>query len=56
VNETDECLLLLQGDEAFAATLFTYATQQINYMLGDAGRSFVVGFGKTPPSTPFHKW
>ncbi|BDA42119.1 Endoglucanase B [Coccomyxa sp. Obi] len=45
-----------QGDETYAATLFTYATQQINYMLGDAGRSFVVGFGKNPPSTPFHKW
>ena len=26
---------------------------QINYMLGDAGRSYVVGFGKEPPTTPF---
>ncbi len=25
---------------------------QINYMLGDAGRSYVVGFGKDPPSHP----
>ena len=46
----------LQGEEAFAANLFTYATSQINYMLGDAGRSYVIGFGKQPPSTPFHKW
>lgn len=47
---------MVQGDEAYAAKLFTYATTQINYMLGDAGRSYVVGFGKDPPSTPFHKW
>lgn len=46
----------VQGDEAYAATLFTYAAQQINYALGDAGRSFVVGFGKNAPKTPFHKW
>lgn len=46
----------LQGEEAFAAKLFTYATSQINYMLGDAGRSYVIGFGKNPPTTPFHKW
>jgi hypothetical protein len=45
-----------QGDDAYAATLFTYATQQVNYMLGDGGRSYVVGFGQQPPSTPFHKW
>lgn len=51
-----QCGALRQGDETYAATLFTYATQQINYMLGDSGRSFVVGFGKNPPSTPFHKW
>ena len=48
--------LCAQGDEAYAATLHTYATAQINYMLGDGGRSYVVGFGETPPSTPFHKW
>ena len=50
------CVLCVQGDEAYAAKLFTYATSQINYMLGDAGRSYVVGFGKDPPTTPFHKW
>ena len=36
----------MQGDEAFAAKLFTYATSQINYMLGDGGQSYVIGFGK----------
>ncbi|XP_077288531.1 endoglucanase E-4-like isoform X2 [Arctopsyche grandis] len=30
------------------------AKQQINYMLGDSGRSFVVGFGKNPPLQPHH--
>lgn len=46
----------LQGDKQFAAKLFTYGQQQVNYMLGDAGRSYVVGFGKDPPNMPFHKW
>ena len=46
----------MQGDEAYAAKLFTYATSQINYMLGDGGQSYVIGFGKDSPTTPFHKW
>ena len=49
-------MLPMQGDEAYAASLFTYATAQINYMLGDAGRSYVIGFGENAPRTPFHKW
>ena len=52
----NEANLRAQGDDAYAATLHTYATSQVNYMLGDGGRSYVVGFGETPPSTPFHKW
>jgi len=31
-----------------------WARGQIHYMLGDAGRSFVVGFGKNPPQQPHH--
>ncbi|XP_071443162.1 uncharacterized protein [Hetaerina americana] len=31
-----------------------FARQQIHYMLGDSGRSFVVGFGKNPPRQPHH--
>ena len=46
----------MQGDKAYAALLFTYGMQQINYMLGDAGRSFVVGYGKSAPHMAFHKW
>lgn len=49
-------LLCPQGDKSQSAFLFTYAQQQVNYMLGDAGRSYVVGFGKDPPNMPFHKW
>ena len=32
-----------------------WAEGQINYMLGDAGRSFVVGFGVNPPTQPHHR-
>ena len=28
---------------------FNLGKQQIHYMLGDSGRSFVVGFGNNPP-------
>jgi len=31
-----------------------FARSQIHYMLGDAGRSFVVGFGNNPPQRPHH--
>jgi len=32
-----------------------FARQQIHYMLGDTGRSFVVGFGVNPPKRPHHR-
>ncbi|XP_067015190.1 endoglucanase E-4 [Anabrus simplex] len=31
-----------------------FARRQINYMLGDSGRSFVVGMGNNPPKQPYH--
>ncbi|KAG8717902.1 hypothetical protein FRC09_013505 [Ceratobasidium sp. 395] len=31
----------------------SFAAQQINYMLGDAGRSWVVGFGEDSPIRPY---
>lgn len=31
-----------------------FAKTQINYMLGDSGRSYVVGFGVNPPQQPHH--
>nr|8IHW_A Chain A, Endoglucanase [Eisenia fetida] len=32
-----------------------FARSQIHYMLGDAGRSYVVGFGNNPPQQPHHR-
>lgn len=31
-----------------------FAKSQLDYMLGDAGRSFVVGYGYNPPQRPHH--
>ena len=33
----------------------TFAAQQINYILGDCGRSWVVGMGEGSPIRPYHK-
>ncbi|KAG9104462.1 hypothetical protein FRC06_002118 [Ceratobasidium sp. 370] len=33
----------------------SFSAQQINYMLGDCGRSWVVGFGEGSPIRPYHK-
>ncbi|QRV87627.1 endoglucanase [Ceratobasidium sp. AG-Ba] len=33
----------------------SFAAQQINYILGDCGRSWVVGFGDNSPIRPYHK-
>ncbi|KAG4077582.1 hypothetical protein HA402_003009 [Bradysia odoriphaga] len=32
-----------------------FAKNQMGYILGDTGRSFVVGFGKNPPASPHHR-
>ncbi|KAF4522777.1 hypothetical protein B566_EDAN013112 [Ephemera danica] len=31
-----------------------FGIKQVHYILGDSGRSFVVGFGKNPPTRPLH--
>lgn len=31
-----------------------FAQKQIDYMLGDGGRSYVIGFGQNPPQRPHH--
>merc|ERR1711950_114646 len=33
----------------------TFVKNQINYALGDGGRSYVVGFGNNPPCRPHHR-
>ncbi len=37
-----------------ASAYRAFAKTQIDYMLGDSGRSFVVGFGVNPPQRPHH--
>jgi len=32
-----------------------FAKQQIHYILGDGGRSYVVGYGNNPPTHPHHR-
>ncbi|XP_070551253.1 uncharacterized protein [Ptychodera flava] len=32
-----------------------WARQQVHYILGDTGRSFLTGFGKNPPVRPHHR-
>lgn len=32
----------------------SFAKEQIDYMLGDSGRSYVVGWGKNSPTQPHH--
>ena len=34
---------------------FNFAEQQMNYALGDAGHSYVCGFGNSPPQRPHHR-
>ncbi|XP_013419079.1 uncharacterized protein LOC106179839 [Lingula anatina] len=36
-------------------TYKNWAQGQIHYMLGDTGRSYVVGFGNNPPTQPHHR-
>ena len=35
---------------------FKFAERQINYALGDAGHSYVCGFGHNPPKRPHHRF
>lgn len=37
------------------STYQTFAKQQVDYALGSAGRSFVVGYGVNPPTRPHHR-
>ncbi|CAG5091310.1 Oidioi.mRNA.OKI2018_I69.PAR.g12962.t2.cds [Oikopleura dioica] len=38
-----------------ASQYFQFAQKQLNYALGSTGRSYVVGFGKSPPKEPHHR-
>jgi len=39
----------------YGAQLFNYARYQVDYILGDSGRSFMVGVGSNYPTTVWHK-
>lgn len=34
---------------------YDFAKQQLHYMLGDAGRSYEIGYGNNPPGKPHHR-
>jgi len=49
-------LALVAADQGVKPSAFReFAKKQIHYMLGDSGRSFVVGFGTNPPERPHHR-
>ncbi len=43
------------SDPVQAAKYECWARSQIRYMIGDSGRSYVVGFGNTPPGSEHHR-
>ena len=49
-------LALVAADFGLEPVIYReFAKKQIHYMLGDSGRSFVVGFGHNPPQRPHHR-
>ena len=49
-------LALVAADIGITPVIYrSFAKKQIHYMLGDGGRSFVVGVGKNPPQRPHHR-
>ncbi|XP_070555127.1 endoglucanase F-like isoform X2 [Ptychodera flava] len=49
-------LALVAADHGIKTKAYRqFAKSQIHYILGDTGRSFVVGFGKNPPKRPHHR-
>lgn len=49
-------IALVAADQGLKpGTYRQFAMRQINYMLGDTGRSYVVGFGNNPPTRPHHR-
>ncbi len=42
------------NNESLQSKLLNFSRSQMNYILGDLGHSFVVGFGQNPPQRPHH--
>ena len=48
-------LALVAANEGIEPQAYrAWAREQIHYMVGDSGRSFVIGFGEDPPTRPHH--
>ena len=47
--------LMAAEEDVMPQKLRQWAESQINFMLGDGGRSYVVGFGSNPPTQPHHR-
>jgi hypothetical protein len=57
-NEAFLCFMyaeLPDADAAYKKDATKFAEQQINYVLGDGGHSYQVGFGKDYPVNPHHR-
>ncbi|KAG9047540.1 hypothetical protein FS837_002064 [Tulasnella sp. UAMH 9824] len=54
-NASDHNSETLGYQDSNSTQAITMAAQQINYGLGDCGRSWVVGFGEGSPLRPYHK-
>jgi len=45
----------LVKNDIMADAMFNFAESQVNYVLGDTGRSYLVGFGNNPPQKAHHR-
>ena len=43
------------GNSDLANQIMSYSLSQLNFVLGDGGRSWLVGFGANPPQQSFQK-
>ncbi|XP_037029930.1 endoglucanase A-like [Bradysia coprophila] len=55
-NAAFACLNLAEWPNITNATQYrTWAVSQLHYILGDTGRSYVIGFGENSPRNPHHR-
>lgn len=55
-NAAFACLNLAEQPLIFNASQYqTWAVSQLHYILGDTGRSYVIGFGQNSPRNPHHR-
>lgn len=57
-HAANAAIIAMQAAKVFtdySTAYSTFAKQQVHYILGDTGRSFVVGYGRNPPQRPYHR-